>query len=156
MMLTCGSLSRADEKNGVLLTVAKTTLDRADQRATYYTSGHIDRTEALKVSIKNTSFKPLPAGEVRWEILVRKYSFNTVESTSGTEKLQALRPAEAADVTIGGAQVQGMRDGTTVVKDKIEWQVSVFVEGKELIKVSSTSGFDTIAKRATKVEPAKK
>jgi hypothetical protein len=156
IVLALGSLARGEEKDGVHLNVSKTTLDRADQRSGYYYSSRIDRTEALKVTIKNGSFKPMPAGEVRWEILVRKYSSNSVESTSGVEKLKPLRPAEGVDIIIGGAQIQGWRDGSSQVKDKTEWQVSVLVEGKEVIKSNSTAGFDAIAKRAIKVDPPKK
>jgi len=156
VVLALTSVSRAEEKNGILLNVSKTTLDRADSRPGYYYSTRIDRTEALKVTIKNGSFKPVPEGEVKWEILVRKYYSTSSEITSGTEKLKGLRPAEATDIIIGGAQVQGWRDGTYQMKDKIEWQVTVIADGKELIKSNSTAGFDAIAKRATKVDPPKK
>ncbi len=148
---------RAEEKNGVSLNVSKTTLDRADQRpGAFGYSTRIDRTEALKVAIKNTSFKPMPEGEVQWEILVRKYLSNFIESTSGKEKLQALKPSEEASITIGGAQVEGWRDAGGQSKDKIEWQVTVVVDGKEVIKSSSTQAFDALAKRATKVTPKPK
>jgi len=148
---------RAEEKNGLLLNVSKTTLDRADQRPNNYLySTKIDRTEALKVVIKNTSFKPMPEGEVHWEILVRKSLSSTIESTSGKEKLQALKPSEEATITLGGAQVEGWRDSGGQTKDKIEWQVSVVVDSKELIKSNSTQSFDTLAKRATKITPKAK
>ena len=145
---------RAEEKNGVSLNVSKTTLDRADQRPNNILySTKIDRTEALKVTIKNTSFKPMPEGEVQWEILVRKSLSNSIESTSGKEKLQALKPSEEATITIGGAQVEGWRDSSGQTKDKIEWQVKVVVDGKELIKSESAQAFDSLAKRARKVTP---
>jgi len=154
VVLASGVAARGEEKNGLSLTVSKTTVDRADQRAGAFAySTHIDRTEALKLAIKNTSFKAIPEGDVKWEILVRKYLSTTIESTSGKEKLQALKPAESAEVIIGGAQIEGWRDGTNMYKDKIEWQVSIMVEGKELIKLNSTSAFDTLAKRATKITP---
>ncbi len=145
----------AATKDGLTVTVSNTTVDRNDQRPGYYYSPRNDRIEALKVSLKNGSFKPMPAGEIRWEILVRKYYSTSVEMMSGTEKLQALRPAEGIDVVIGGAQVQGWRDGTLQSKDKLEWQVTVFQDGKEVLKTNSTAGFDALAKRATKVDPPK-
>ena len=67
--------------------------------------------------------------------------------------MQALKPAEAAEIIIGGAQVEGWRDGTNMYKDRIEWQVTIMVEGKELIKLNSTAAFDTLAKRAIKITP---
>jgi hypothetical protein len=155
-LVALGSVARGDEKNGVQFNVSKTTLDRSDQRAGYYYSTRIDRTEALKVSVKNGSFKPMAEGEVRWEILVRKYASSVVESMSGVEKLKPLRPAEGVDIVIGGAQVQGWRDGSYQAKDKIEWQVVLFVDGKEFMKSNSTAAFDALAKRATKIEPPKK
>jgi hypothetical protein len=145
---------QADEKNGVSLNVTKTTLDRADQRPNNYLySTKIDRTEALKATIKNTSFKPMPEGEVQWEILVRKSLSSVIESTSGKEKLQALKPSEEATITIGGAEVEGWRDSAGQTKDKIEWQVIVMVDGKEVNRMSSTQAFATLAKRATKSTP---
>jgi len=156
VILSAGLLAHGEEKNGLLVTVGKVTLDRADQRPGYYYSTRIDRTEALKVTIKNTGFKPLAEGEVQWEILVRKHDSTIVESTSGKEKLQALRSSDTAEVVIGGAQVQGWRDASYNAKDKVEWQVTVLIDGKEMIKTNSTSGFDAIAKRAIKVTPPKK
>lgn len=146
----------AEEKNGLLVTVQKTTLDRADQRAGYFYGGRINRTEGLKVSIKNTSFKPMPEGEVHWEILNRKHYSTTVESTTGKEKLQALKPAEITELKIGAAEVTGYKDGYDNVKDKLEWQVTILQAGKEVMKTASTGGFEAIAKRATKVTAPKR
>jgi hypothetical protein len=154
-LLLAGLPARAEEKNGLHVTVGKTTLDRADQRRGYYYSTRINRIEALKVSIRNTTFKALPAGEVKWEMLNRKYYSTTIESMSGTEKLQPLKAAEKVDMVIGGAQVQGWRDTSNQAKDKIEWQIVILQEGKELMRMSSTSAFDTLAKRATKIDPPK-
>ena len=98
----------------------------------------------------------LPESEVQWQILVRKYYSTTVESSSGKEKLKPLKTAESTEIVIGDAQVGGWRDASYQDKDKIEWQVIIISEGKELIKSSSTPGFDSLAKRAIKVTPKKK
>ena len=49
----------------------------------------------------------MPEGEVQWEILNRKHDSTSVESTSGKEKLKALKPAEIAELKIGAAEVTG-------------------------------------------------
>lgn len=146
---------RAEEKNGLQVNVTKTTLDRSDQRPGYYYTARIDRVEGLKVSIKNITFKPQPAGEVKWELLNRKYYSTTTEIMTGTEKLQALKAAEKVDMVIGAAQVQGWRDTNNQSKDKIEWQITISQDGKEVLKMNSTNAFDTLAKRATKIDPPK-
>lgn len=148
----------AEEANGLRVTVAKTTLDKADTRGGgYYYSDRIDRTQALKVTIKNTSFKERPEGEVEWAILVKKYYSTTVEIYSGKEKLKGLKPAEIEELVIGAAQILGWRDPSSQVKDKIEWQVIIKEGGKDVLKMASTSSFDSLAKRAIKVAaPPKK
>lgn len=93
---------------------------------------------------------------MQWEILIRKHDSTRVESTSGKEKLKGLKPAEIADLTIGAAEVTGYRDSFENVIDKIEWQVTVLQEGKEVMKSASTAAFDTLAKRAYKVTAPKR
>ena len=75
---------------------------------------------------------------------------------SGTEKLKALKPAETTDMVIGKAEITGYNYSGSGEKDKIEWQVIVKQDGKEVIKVASTSAFDGMAKRAVKATPASK
>lgn len=145
----------AEEKNGLLLSVQKSTLDRADVRGGYYFTDRINRTQGLKATLKNVSFKPMQEGEMAWEILVRKYYSTTIESYKGTEKLKALRPAETAEMVLGAAQITGWRDGTEGAKDKIEWQVVVKQDGKEILRAASTGSFDTLAKRAVAAEKPK-
>ena len=141
----------AEEKNGLNLTVTKKTLERADSRmGPYYYSDRIDRTQGLKVTMKNVSFKAMPEGEIDWTILVRKYYSNTIEKHSGKEKLKVLKPAETIDMTIGAAQISGWKDYNSQAKDKIEFQVVVLHDGKETVRATSTSNFDVLAKRAIK------
>ena len=144
------AVARAEEKNGLSVTVSKTVIEKNDTRGTGGSYDRINRTQGLKATIKNLSFKEMPEGEIVWTILVRKYSSSMVEIYTGTEKLKALKPAETADMVIGNAEVSGYKDIGSVEKDKIEWQVTIKQEGKELIKVQSTSAFDSLAKHATK------
>ena len=148
--------ARAEEKNGLSVAVSKTVIEKNDTRGNGYYSDRINRTQGLKASIKNVSFKEMPEGEVVWSILVKSYYSTTIQIYTGTEKLKALKPAETTELIFGSAQVTGYRDTVDSSKDKTEWQVTVKQDGKELLKVQSTSAFDSMAKHATKPTPASK
>lgn len=140
----------ADTQNGLTVSVSKKTLDRQDQRTGAYWD-RIDRTQGLKLSIRNATFKEMPEGEVEWTILVRGYSSSSIQKNHGKEKLKVLKPAEATEMVIGAAQVTGYRDYGAQYKDKIEHQVVITQAGKEVYRMASTAGFDALAKRAVTV-----
>ena len=72
VLICCGAAAaQAEERNGLSVVVVKKTLDRADRSASFY-NDRIDRTQGLKVTIKNSTFKPMPDGEIEWMILVRQ------------------------------------------------------------------------------------
>ena len=139
--------ARGEEKKGLMVTVAKKTLDRADRSSGYYYD-RIDRTQGLRVLVKNNTFKEMPEGEVEWTILVRQYSSSSIQKYTGKEKLKGLKPAETADLLIGAAQITGWREWGTQWKDKIEYQVVITQGGKETFRTASTGSFDILAKRA--------
>jgi len=147
---------RAEEKNGLSVMVNKTTLEKNDIRGGAYSYyDRIDRKQGLKAAIKNNTFKEMPEGELIWTILVRKYYSTSVESYTGTEKLKALKPAQGVDMVFGNAEITGYSyTGSSADKDKIEWQIVIKHDGKEMIKAQSTSTFDALAKRAIKAVPA--
>ena len=142
----------AADKNGFQYDVQKTVLDKADTRGSDVNISNLDRMMGLKVSLKNTTFKEMAPGEITWEILNRKYLTSTIEHSTGTEKLQTLKPSEKIDLTLGEANVRGYRDGAVKHVDELEWQITIKRDGKELLKVSSTKSFEMLAKRATKIE----
>ena len=148
-LLAASGLLRAEEKNGISLSVSKKTLDRNDTRTSYYYADRIDRTQGVKAIIRNTTFKALPEGEVKWTILVRSYSSSALQGSTGTEPLKALKTAETVEMTLGAAQITGWKDGYDAAKDKIDYQVIVSTGGEERVRVQSTPGFDALAKRAT-------
>ena len=148
-ILAFAATVQAEEKNGLSLTVSKTVIEKNDPRTGSF-SERINRTQGLKASIKNLSFKEMPEGEIVWTILVKKYYSTTVESYTGTEKLKALKPAEITELVFGAAQITGYRDTDNSWKDKTEWQITVKQDGKEIIKSQSTSAFDGMAKHAIK------
>ena len=142
------------------MTVTKKTLSRDDVRTGSYYYDRIDRTQGLKVTVQNMSFKAQPEGEVVWTILVRKYGYSSggLEAFTGTEPLKALRPADKEEMVMGAAQITGWRDYYDYAKDKMDYQVIVKQGGVEVVRMQSTQGFDAIVKRATmhKAEPAPK
>ncbi len=144
------SPGRAVEKNGLSVTVNKTTLENNDTRGAGYYSDRINRTQGLKAVIRNMSFKEMPEGEVVWTILVIRWGTNTVVRFTGTEKLKGLKPAEATDMVIGKANMSGYKYYGSAEKDKTEWQVVVNQAGKEIIKAQSTPSFEGLAKRSIK------
>jgi hypothetical protein len=137
----------SEEKNGVQVSVAKATLSKADQHGAMNTDT-LDRTQGLKVTVTNTSFKDVPEGEVDWEILVRKHNSTRIESYTGSEKLKALHKSESVDLTIGAVPILGYHDGAYLEIDKIEWHIAVKRGGLELLSASSIPGFANLAKRA--------
>jgi hypothetical protein len=154
LLATAGAAGAAD-KDGLQYDVQKTVLDKADTRGYDVNTSRLDRYMGLKVSLRNMTFKEMPAGEITWEILNRKYLSTSVELSSGTDKLPAIKPSEKIELTLGSANVQGYRDGAMRHMDELEWQLTIKREGKEVFRANSTKSFDAIAKRATKVKVPK-
>lgn len=145
--------ARAEEKNGVGVTVSKTTIENNDRQGSY--SKSINRTQALKAVIKNVGFKPMAESELTWTILIKRYYSSSYSSysygpsrMSGKEKVKALKPAESVEFILGSAQISGYQGSSWAEKDKIEWQIVVTQGATELIKTQSTQNFDALNKQA--------
>jgi hypothetical protein len=138
---------RAEEKNGLLVSVGKKTIDRNDAKGAYI--GRTDRTQGLALSVKNTSIRDFPAGEVQWTIVVRKTYEGGLYKYTGKEALKALRPSSTAELVLGAAQTTGYRSETYNYKDKLEYEVVIVHDGKETLRTSSDPNFAVLAKRAT-------
>ena len=112
----------AEDRNGLSVLVTKTTLDKKDSRTSSYYE-RSNKTQALKVTVKNISFKPMPEGEMTWKILV----VGTYSSTlyTGVEKVNALKPAESVEFILGSAQISGRQGSSWADKDKTEWQIII-------------------------------
>jgi hypothetical protein len=143
----------SEEKNGLWVTVAKATTARADERGALVNTDIIDRTKGLKVTVTNTSLKPMPAGDVEWQILVRKYDSASILSYEGTEKLKALGKGEAVELAVGSVPILGMHDGAAMAMDKIEWRLVIKREGVEVFSAVSSSRFNALVKRAVPGAP---
>jgi len=143
--------ARAEEKNGLQVSVQKVTLDRADFRGGDVNIENLDRTMGLRVTLRNTSFKDINAGEVTWEIVKRKWDNAALELTTGTDKLQPLHKGETVEITIGAARTSGLINGAVLRKDELDWEL-IFRQGaKEIARFSSKANFQTLLKRAALV-----
>lgn len=138
----------AEEKNGASLVISKTTVDKVEHNSSYSSYSRTEKTQALKATIKNISFKPMPESELNWKIVVVHYSYSTIYS--GTEKVRALKPAETQDLVLGGAEVATWRDYSGRGGDKVEYQVVLRQGDSEIVRSQSTPAFDGLAKRASK------
>lgn len=137
----------AEDKNGLSVLVAKTTLEKRDTRSTYSSYERTNKTQALKVTVKNISFKPMPEGEMTWKILVVGSYSSTLYT--GVEKVNALKPAETQELIIGSAQVSAWKSYSGRGSDKTEHQITIKQGDKEIIKTQTTPDFDAMAKRAS-------
>ena len=146
--IAIGLCAFSEEKNGMQITVTKVTLSRNDTRGPALNTNNIDRAEGIKVEITSTTFKDAPAGEIEWQILVRKRNTPDIETYSGVEKLKPLRRSESAEVTLGSVPVLGARDGAVLSMDKIEWRITIRRGGLDVYSATSSPGFTALARRA--------
>ena len=146
LVLLLSHHARAEEKNGLSITVSKRTLDRQDKQSTFYYT-RFDRTQGYKVVVKNTSLKPMPEGELNWTILVIKALSSGTDKYVGTEQIKALRPAESVELMVGAVPIGGYRYERDY-KDQMEYEMVVNHAGKEIMRSSSKASFAALAKRA--------
>jgi hypothetical protein len=142
---------KAEEKNGIQCSVQKVTLDRADARVDL-NSENLDRIMGLRVSLRNNGFKPIPEGQITWEIIKRKYDTMAIELTTGTENFAGLKSGEDAELTMGAARISGIRNGAILRQDELEWQITIMHGTQEIARFSSKSSFPLLLKRAVKVD----
>ncbi|MCE9608811.1 MAG: hypothetical protein K8R23_01155 [Chthoniobacter sp.] len=142
--------ARADEKNGLNVTVSKSVLETKNVRGGWTSSrgtfDAVERTQALKITAKNISFTPMPEGDLEWRIVV--VSDKTSVLSSGNEKIKPLKPANTQEFEVGSVTVANWRSYNSKGQDRLEWQVAVKQGEKEIIKMQSAPNFDALAKRA--------
>jgi|GEM_PF-1356936 len=145
-----GLPAHAEEKNGLLVTVSKKTLDRNDTHTLYTTRQ--EKTQGLALTVKNNSIRDFPAGEVRWTIVVRKSYEGGSLKYSGKEALKPLRSAASTELTFGSALTSGYRSESYNYKDKLDYEVVITHNGKETIRATSGPGFAALAEQATSMD----
>ncbi len=145
--------SPAEEANGLRLTAQKTVLEKEKDRgnSSYYDT--VSKALGLKVAARNISFKDLPEGTLDYIVLVKRWGRMPVliEKYTGSETLPALAKGAEANLTIAKVPLSGYETGgnRTQYQDSIEgWQVIAKHAGAETIKITSTSAFDALLKKA--------
>ncbi|CAA9236155.1 MAG: hypothetical protein AVDCRST_MAG42-1842 [uncultured Chthoniobacterales bacterium] len=145
--------SRAEEKQGIRVDVAphmaENRSDRAPSRAGVI---EVDKTMAMKVSVKNTSMKDLPQGSIAYTFIVERWNADEKESYSsytGTHEVRALRPAEQTQLDVGTYKIGGHRHGTSPRhEDKLGGWKIVVSHGDRKVEFASTPNFGALEERA--------
>jgi hypothetical protein len=150
----------AGEKNGLQLSVSKTTLDRDTGRNEFYDWDRVDKALGLKCEIKNTGIHPRDAGELKYAVVVKRWGYGPAryERYEGTETLAALKPAEDTKMTVGKVPLGGYEShyNRKQFMDSIEaWQVVILHSGTETISAKSTS-FDKLYEKSQPAESQRK
>lgn len=129
------------------LKVERRTLDRQDKLAKPRQNAE-ELTRGLRITVKNTTTKPLTEGEVEWSILVERPSDQRALLSTGKETLKALKTAEVATFNVGAVPVQDIGNH----RQDMEYQVIVRRAGAEVVKAESTASFSQQAESARPLE----
>jgi hypothetical protein len=146
----------AKDENGMRVEVSKSTISRDDERRRDGYLDKVDRTLGLKIQAKNISMKPLEPGEIEWTIIVERWGYSPArfERYKGKQIIEALKPGESVNLTVGQSPVGGYEGYSKQYQDKMEaWQVVIRHGGKETITVTSGSTFEKANQRAKDAEP---
>jgi hypothetical protein len=152
MVLLAGASLLAAEKGGLLVDVSKKTVGKND-KITPNGVGNmtVDRDQTLKLDVKNTSNKELPATPVESIILVQRWESETanIERYTGSAKLEALKPAQVGSVQVGEFHIGGHMHGSSEmhVDHVVAWKVTLVRDGQKL-EFTSGSNFDTLDRHA--------
>jgi len=152
VLVVISSLSAlAEEKNGLRLSVQKTTVDRDTDRNSYW--DRVDKALGLKCEIKNTGLYARDPGELKYAVVVKRWGYSPTryERYEGTETLAALKPAEDIKMTVGKVPLGGYESHYDRKKhmDNIEaWQVVILHSGTETISAKSSASFDKLYEKS--------
>lgn len=144
--------ARAAEKGGLLVDVSKRSVNKND-KVTPNGVGNmtVDRDQTLKMDVKNTSSKDLPATPVESIVLVQRWESETanIERYTGKAQLEALHPAQTSSVQVGEFHIGGHMHGSSEmhVDHVVAWKVTLMRDGQKL-EFTSGSNFDSLDRRA--------
>lgn len=161
VLISLGLSSLAEEANGLRVTAQKTLLEKNKDRDNSAYWDTVDKAIGLKVNARNVSLADMPEGTVDYIVIVKRwgYSPDKLESFTGSEKLPALVKSAEANLTVGKVAIGGYEAGGNrkQYQDTIEaWRIIVKHDGKETLKITSTSAFDKLLPKAKPGTPAKK
>lgn len=143
----------AEEANGLRVTAQKTLLEKNKDRDNSPYWDTVDKALGLKVNVRNVSFKDMPEGTLECIVVVKRWGSNPVryESYTGTDNIPPLTKSAEANLTVGKVALGGYEGlgYNKYYQDSIEgWQIIVKHDGKETIKLQSTSSFDKLLAKA--------
>ena len=149
-ILTSSSAVHAEDKNGLRVSITKKTLDRADGAASH--TREIDRTMALKATVKNISMKEMPEGTIECVILIKRWGMSesgSLERYSKSLPLGTLKTAAEQELLVGDYKIGGHMHGTSTmhVDQLAGWKLVITHDSKKT-EFLSTSGFEALNKRA--------
>ncbi len=156
VLICAASLSPllAAEGNGLLVNVFKRTIAKEDIKTDYY-SGQ-EKSINLAISVKNTSLRNMPEGEVHWAMLVHKGYSKLTERVTGTETLKALKVSETVEITVGPVKVGEYRakaesqySAGKEYKDKLDYEIIIMQGEQELLRMGSDASFAKSTKPIT-------
>ncbi len=146
----------AIDANGLRLTVQKTMLDSEKNRDQFYDWDKVKKAYALRCDIKNTSFNDLPAGTLRWTVILKKWGRNDLYYRyKGEEEFPALPRGKTIEMIVGKIPIEGyeMNNSRSEYVDSIEgYQVVILHERKETIAFVSPSSFKRLDEKAEDVK----
>lgn len=132
--------------------VARKTLEtRGPERDTSYGGMVTRKKQTFKLDLKNVGIKPLPAGEIRWTVLVKARG-SGMTKYEGVEPIKALRSVDAIEAQVGEFTVASYKTDYDISKSDIEYRIVIVHDGKETYRFASVADFATLAKAATPLE----
>ena len=143
----------AAEGNGLLVNVFKRTVGKSNVKSEYF-SGK-EQSINLAISVKNTSLRNMPEGELHWAMLVHKGYSKLTERVTGVETIKALKVSETVEITVGSAKVGEYHSGTASgynykeYKDKLDYEVIIMQGEQELLRMGSDESFAKSTKPIT-------
>ena len=148
VLICAASLSPllAAEGKGLLVNVFKRTTGKNDVKGEYY-SGQ-EKNISLAISVKNTSLRNMPEGELHWAMLVYKGYSKLTERVTGVEAIKALKVSETVEITVGPVKVGEYRSKSDSqysagkeYKDKLDYEVIIMQGEQELLRMGSDASF---------------
>jgi hypothetical protein len=151
--LSMAAIGIAEEANGLRLTAQKTLLEKTSDRDSDAYWEKVDKALGLKTMLQNVSLKAMPEGSMEYIVIVKRWGHTPTlyEKYEGTEKVPALLAGGKAELTVAKVPIAGYEAGGNrkLYQDSVEaWQIKVSHEGKETVKLTSTSAFEKLLAKA--------
>lgn len=145
-----------EDKPRVSLTVSKRTIVQPTEKTA--AGDEKGRVQALSVVAENLSSRALPAGSLRWTVVVKKVSGGLLKY-SGTEVLKPLRSFQSAEIQCGAFDIESRPGATAIERDRLDYELVLLHNERETTRTVSTASFAVLAEKAQPVvaepDPAK-